>query len=378
MPCTIPIAKSIISNQIGGSGIQQESCKDKFSNMIKDCRKIALLVPNFASYSGDARVVELQAEDLLSLGKDVDIITLNQEIDSNLPVIDIGMPKSLFWQRIYRLIFPIDFIKTYRVLKDLKKYDLVISHLYPMNWLAFLAKKLYNAKYIYWYHGIPTPCLQPYHYERIYLKLFIWATKLTTLNTDLVVPVSKFARDEFKGHTGLDSMVIYNKPDLLRFNERIDRTKIREKYGLGDAPIILNVGKINPPKGAHFLVNAFNILKEKVPDAILIIVGLPTYKYYMEELKDIADNSVIFAGFVPDNELPYYYAACDIYATCSLWETYNLPAHEAQACGKPVIAFDFDFFKELLGKSSILVESKNVDKFAEACVLKLRELGRVA
>ncbi|EJG06717.1 glycosyl transferase group 1 [Methanofollis liminatans DSM 4140] len=351
---------------------------DEFLDRIKDCNKIALLVPNFASYSGDARVVELQAKDLRSLGKDVDIITFHQEIDSDLSVIEIGMPKYLFWQRIYRLIFPIDFIKINNVLKDLKDYDLIISHLYPMNWLADLAKKHHGTKYIYWYHGIPTPSLQPYLYERIYLKLFIWATKITIQNADLVVSVSKSARDEVKGYTGLDSIVIYNKTDLLRFNKQVDGTKIRERYNLGDAPVILNVGRVCPPKGADLLIRAFNLLKKRVPEAKLIIIGKPTYPYYMEELKKMADSSVIFAGFVSDEELPYYYAACDVYATGSLWEANNVPVLEAQASGKPIVAFDFNFFAEELGDNDILVDRGNVEKFAEACILKLRELGRVA
>lgn len=353
-------------------------CMNEFLNIIKDCKKIALLVPNFASYSGDARVVELQAKDLRSAGKDVDIITLHQEINSDLSVIDIGMPKSLFWQRIYRLIFPVDIIKTDKILKNLKDYDLIISHLYPMNWLAYLAKKRYGIKYIYWYHGIPTPRLQPYLYERVYLQLFIWATSITTRNVDLVVSVSKSACDEFKSYTGLDSIVIYNKTDLMRFNKQIDKTKIRDKYDLGDAPVILNVGRICPPKGADLLISAFNRLREDIVDAKLIIIGKPTYAYYMKELEEMADDSIIFAGFVSDEELPYYYAACDIYATGSLWEANNVPVLEAQACGKPVIAFDFNFFVEELGDNDILVEKGNIEKFAEACAFKLCELGRVA
>jgi len=92
----------------------------------------------------------------------------------------------------------------------------------------------------------------------------------------------------------------------------------------------------------------------------------------------MADSSVIFAGFVSDEELPYYYAACDVYATGSLWEANNVPVLEAQASGKPIVAFDFNFFAEELGDNDILVDRGNVEKFAEACILKLRELGRVA
>lgn len=345
-----------------------------FQDMVKDCKKIALLVPNFASYSGDARVVELQARELRDLGKDIDIITLHKEIDLDISIIEIGMPKSLFWQRIYRLIYPIDLIKTNKVLKILKEYDMIISHLYPMNWLASLVRRRYGIKYIHWYHGIPTPALQPYFYERIYLELFIWMTRLTIQNADLIVSVSKSARDELKDYMGLNSIVIYNKPDLSRFGEQIDRVNIRKKYNLHNAPIMLNVGRVCPPKGADHLVRAFNLVKESIPNVKLIIIGKPTYSYYMRKLKDMTDDSVIFAGFVPDEELPSYYAACDVYATCSLWETFNLPIAEAQACGKPVIAFDVGPHPEVIDNEGILVERENIDKFAEACVMKIRQI----
>jgi hypothetical protein len=47
-------------------------------------------------------------------------------------------------------------------------------------------------------------------------------------------------------------------------------------------------------------------------------------------------------------------------------------------CGKPIIAFDFDFFTGELGDNDILVERGSVEKFAQACILKLREVGRAS
>ncbi|RLA77830.1 MAG: hypothetical protein DRG33_06430 [Deltaproteobacteria bacterium] len=337
--------------------------------------KIAILVPNFSEYSGDARVAELQAEDLAKEENEVTIIALAANIkpkDAKLFV--IGMPKSLFWQRVYRLIFPLDLIKTLRWLPKLKNFDLVISHLYPMNWLAFLSKKFYKVKYTYWYHGIPTPELHSHLYERIYLNMFIFFTKITVQNVDRAVSVSKSAQKEFKKYTGVDSEVIYNHPDLKRFREGMDGSGIRKKHNLGNDPVLLNVGRVCPQKGAHLLIEAFNLIKHKIPNAKLVIVGRHTYDYYSKELKEKCDSSVIFAGYVPDEELSQYYATCDIYATCSLWEANNVPVLEVQACGKPVIAFDFEFFKEEVDENGILVEKQNVEKFAEACITKLREV----
>lgn len=337
--------------------------------------RIAILVPNFAEYSGDARVAELQAEELVEKGNDVTIFALAANIKpKNAKLFIIGMPKSLFWERVYRLILPLDLIKTLRWLPKLKNFDLVISHLYPMNWLAFLAKKLYKVKYTYWYHGIPTPELYQNLYERIYLKTFIFLTKHTVQNVDRAVSVSNAARIEFKKYTGIDSEVIYNRPDLKRFHKEIDGSEIRKKHNLGNDPVILNVGRVCPQKGAHFLIEAFKLTKQKIPNAKLVIAGKHTYNYYSKKLREMADDSVIFVGFIPDEELPYYYAACDIYATCSMWETFNIPLAEAQACGKPVVAFDIGPHPEVIDENGILVERGNIEKFAEACISKLREV----
>jgi 1,2-diacylglycerol 3-alpha-glucosyltransferase len=109
-------------------------------------------------------------------------------------------------------------------------------------------------------------------------------------------------------------------------------------------------------------------VKRAIPDAKLMIIGKPTFLEYYEELKNLSDDSVIFIDYVPNEKLPEYYAACDIYATCSYWENHNLPVLEAKMCGKPVVAFDIPAFREEVSETDILVEKGNVDQFGKACI----------
>ena len=331
--------------------------------------KIAILVPNFSEYSGDARVAELQAEELVKEGNEIVIFALDANITpKRAKLFVMGMPKSLFWQRVYRLVLPLDLIKTLRWLPKLKDFDLIISHLYPMNWFAYITKKFYKVKYTYWNHGIINPNLYPHLYGKLYIKLSNFLTKITTRNVDHVVSISKYAREEFKNYTGLESDVIYNKIDTKRFHEGIDGLKIREKYNLCGDYIILYVGRISYHKGIHLLIDAFDLIKRKIPNAKLIICGKHTFDEYSKKLKEMSTSSVIFAGYVPDGDLPFYYAACDIYATCTLWECYNLPLAEAQVCGKPVVAFDIGPHKEIINENGVLVKTGDINKFAQACV----------
>ncbi|MEK6854273.1 MAG: glycosyltransferase, partial [Nanoarchaeota archaeon] len=74
---------------------------------------------------------------------------------------------------------------------------------------------------------------------------------------------------------------------------------------------------------------------------------------------------------VADEELPAHYGACDVYVTCSMWEGFDIPIVEANACGKPAVAFRIGSHPEVLEKG-MLVEGGNVREFAAAVVKILR------
>ncbi|MFC1985404.1 glycosyltransferase family 4 protein [Chloroflexota bacterium] len=337
--------------------------------------RIAILVPNFVELDGGARVAELQVQDLAKEGNHVAVFSLNADIKpGNAALFVMGMPKSLFWRRVYRLLFPLDVPKTIRWLPKLKEFDLVVVHLYPMTWLGYLAKKLYKVKYIFWFHGIEEPWLFPHLYERVYIRMIIFFTRLTVRNVDQAISVSGFAKKKLKQYTGLDSEVVYNKIDLTHFHKGIDGSYIREQHNLRDCPIILTVGRLVPQKGLHLLIKAFHLVKDKIPEAKLMIVGDVSLEYYEKELRRISDNSVMFVGHVKSNNMPFYYAMCDVYATCSLWENHSLTVLEAQAMGKPVIAFSIEAFSEQVDSNGMLVEVGNTEQFAQVCIDKIREV----
>jgi len=336
--------------------------------------RIAILVPNFVSFDGSARDARLYSEELAREGNHVAIFTFATDIKvNNVDVFVMGMPKSSFRERVYRLLFPLDLGKMIRWLPKLKDFDIVIAYLYPLTWLSYLAKKIYKVKYTFRYCGIMDPCLFSHLYERIYMRLQILLTRLTVKNADNAIAVSKFAQKELKKYTGLDSEVIHDRIDTAAFHKGIDGAKIRERHGLGDSPVMLFVGALRPVKGAHLLVQAFSMVKQQVPTAKLVIVGKHTFGYYSKQLRQMLNDSVIFTGFIPDEELPLYYAMCDVYTTCSLWETFNRPLAEAQACGKPVVAFNMGPHPEVIDDNGILVETGNVERFAEACISKLSQ-----
>nr|WP_284444276.1 glycosyltransferase family 4 protein [Methanoculleus bourgensis] len=337
--------------------------------------RIAILCNTFSGSVGVDRVVARQAKNLSNMpGNHVTIFTLKQEMSppDNVEVRVIGMPHGFIAERLWRLSFPLNAIKIVQWLPMLKEYDIVYSHQYPLNWLAYLGKRRYGIKYIYYHHHLNPPeaydgFLQ-HAYARMLNSLTLWSAK----KADDAISISQYSRKSLLEDIGLDSTVIYDEIDLDRFHPDIDGAIIRRKHNLDNNPVMLYVGGITPPKRIKLLIEAYYIVKDTIPDIKLIIVGKGSFDGYYRDLKKMSDDSVIFTGYISDDELPYYYAGCDVYATASLWEGFNLPLVEAQACGKPVVAFDVGAHSEVVStpENGLLVPAADVSALAGA-VLKI-------
>ena len=342
--------------------------------------KTAILTPTFSRFSGPDRVVLNEAMEAAAAGKEVTIFTFrtdfnSQQLPKNVTVEALGMPKNPLLERIYRLFFFADIFKVNRIVKKLQQFDEAISFLYPMTLPAMLVKKKKpSLKYVYYDVGIAYPKLFDSILEKIYMKLFASFTKRTVKNADAAISISRFCSEELKKGTGLDSEVKYVKIDNKRFNgdvsakykKQID--SVIKTYEL-EEPVLLYVGRISPHKGVHLLLDAFKLIKEKIPSATLVVVGKHTFAKYSHQLQKTAAEigGVVFTGFIPDEDLPAFYGNCDAYVTCSMWEGFNIPIVEANACGKPAVAFRVGSHPEVL-KKGILVEEGNVKEFAAAVV----------
>ena len=338
--------------------------------------RIAHLTPTYSRANGIDRVVELLARDQTKAGNHVSILVLEADMapPENVELYVIGMPRSLFWQRVLRLIFPIDIIKAAKWVPRLKHFDTVYAHQYPMTWLAVLARRFYGIRYVYYDHGLARVEAFSSFIERFYWRVFCVLSLFTARRANEAIAISKYLQDQLARDTGLTATVVYDQIDMKRLNATDDGRTIREKYGLGGSPLILYVGRIAPSKGIHLLISAFILVRQKFDDARLIIVGRHTFPGYTVKLKEMADSSVIFAGDISDAELSFCYSACDVYATATLWEGFNLPLVEAQACGKPVVAFNLGPHPEVVqeGITGFLVQPEDIEAMADA-IVKLLE-----
>ena len=341
--------------------------------------KIAHLLPAFSAFSGIARAVYNLAKEQRIKGSEVTIFAL--EADTNPPegvaLEVVEMPRYPILQKIYRVIMPLDIYRALKWVPRLKDFDVIYGHFYPMIWLAYLAKRFYNVKFVYYDHGIPQPKLLSSFVERTYIRVITALTNWTVKRADGAVCVSQYLQQELNKKTGLATEVVYHKIDGSRFRRGLDGLRVRDKHNLGNRPLILYVGRISPHKGCHLLIGAFSLVRRQFTEARLLMVGKYTFPLadYYNKLTEMGGDSVIFTGYVADEELPFYYAACDVYATGTMWEGFNFPLVEAQACGKPVVAFNLGPHPEVVqdGVTGFLVPPEDTNALAEAMVRLLQD-----
>jgi len=357
--------------------LQRENIIEVVSQLLGEQRRcnIAIFVSKFSKFEGAGFVAWQQAKDLLANGYNVTIFTFESDFDSfhDIKIVQLQpnpIKKNSIVSNFYRAFFSFNVFAILRLIFLLRDFDLVIVHQGNLAPLAYLCKRFWKTKVIFWNHHVGEPIfrLTPLDIARLfYTRIFSLIYWRLIKSFDLIVSVSHFSRKMLKEKTGLDSIVIYNKINLQKFKKGLDGTIIRKKHQIEKEPVILYVGRIAPHKGIHYLIEAFKLAKSFYPSAKLIIVGKSYHDKYFHKLKKIANASVIFAGAVDEKELPLYYAACDVYATCSLFEGFNLTLVEAQACGKPVVAFDIAPHREIV-KNGFLVEKGNINEFAKMLI----------
>jgi phosphatidylinositol alpha-1,6-mannosyltransferase len=221
----------------------------------------------------------------------------------------------------------------------------------------------HQADVVLFGHGLPAPLIGPeisargYPYVVLTHGTELWLARSPVLAAAMwramsearaVTAVSEYLARAVRRITpeGVAVTVLHPGVDTRRFAPAVEGAGVRERHGLQGKAVIMCVSRLVPRKGQDVLIRGMKQLRRSVPDATLLIVGDGPFRVTLETLAaEAPSGSVIFAGQVPDHDLPAHYAACDVFAMpCrTRWaglevEGFGIVFLEAAAAGRAVVA----------------------------------------
>lgn len=209
--------------------------------------------------------------------------------------------------------------------------------------------------------------------NRLYLN---WAVRHSLQSADRVIAISESTKRDlvtFFGAAPDNISVVYCglDPAFSVGHDRAEIDLLRARRHLPEH-FILFVGTIEPRKNVARLIRAFARAKRTahLPHA-LVLVGARGWKY--AEVDAVIEqegmvNDVIFAGYVPQEELPIWYHAADLFVYPSLYEGFGLPPLEAMASGTPVVTSSASSLPEVVGDAALIVAPDDETALADAII----------
>ncbi len=193
------------------------------------------------------------------------------------------------------------------------------------------------------------------HWLNVTIRKYIERRALQV--SDTVTVLSDYTRKKLIETHSLSPEMIRVIPggvDLDKFRPTTDKNADRKCLGLPqDRILLLTVRNLVPRMGLENLLRAFKNVRDSEPRVCLVIGGqgslLGKLKILSEDLHISRD--VIFAGFIPEAQLPCYYGASDFFILPTIeLEGFGLITLEALASGIPVLGTPIGGTLEILNR----------------------------
>jgi len=244
-------------------------------------------------------------------------------------------------------------------------YDIIhIHHPDPMACLALFLSGYKGKVVLHWHSDI----LKQRTLLKLYAPLQNWLIKRADIivgTTPVYVTESPFLQ---KVQHKIDYIPIGVLP-VQAVTEKI--VAIKERYK--DKHIIFSLGRLVDYKGYEYLIRAAQYLD----NSFQIVIGgkgplQESLRALIVELE--VEDRVTLLGFLPDEDVPAYHAAADIFCLSSIWKTeaFAIVQIEAMSCAKPIVSTHIPgsgvSWVNEDGVSGLVVERENPEALAQACM----------
>lgn len=182
---------------------------------------------------------------------------------------------------------------------------------------------------------------------------------------DIIITISNSIQSELCRETKIP---VYNWGESISkiydLHNYVFDNSVLNKYGLHERNYLITVSTIEPRKNVQYLLELWKNLYKQNLSLKLVFVGRngweenSIYSHFSADIKD----SVIFTGYVDNDELINLYHYSKSFILLSLYEGFGRTPLEALACGANVIVSDIPSFRENLGEIGKYVTLNNRDK----------------
>lgn len=128
--------------------------------------------------------------------------------------------------------------------------------------------------------------------------------------------------------------------------------------------------------GHELLIDVFTLVKKRIPDVQLEILGDGPPRNHLEELvRQRKLEGIHFRGNIPHNKVPKLIQNADIFVHCSRYESFGIALVEAMAAGLPVVAFSVGGIPEVVPdkKAGFLLPYGDIQSFADRIIQLLAD-----
>lgn len=248
------------------------------------------------------------------------------------------------------------------------KYDVVHIHAEgpaAMSWLP----KIKGKKVIVTVHGLDWARAKWGGFATKYIK---WGEKQAVKHADEIIVLSRGVQDYFEKTYGRKTVFIPNGVSLPSFQPA---RKIIERWGLNCDSYVLFLGRIVPEKGLRYLVEAWKGIK--TDKKLVIAGGSSDTETFMNELKEMAGDDVVFTGFQQGQVLEELYSNAYIYCLPSDLEGMPLSLLEAMSYGNCCLVSDIPECTEVVEDKAAVFKHSDVNELKKTLQELLDDPGLV-
>jgi glycosyltransferase involved in cell wall biosynthesis len=150
----------------------------------------------------------------------------------------------------------------------------------------------------------------------------------------------------------------------------LDKINCRKQLGIDPGKFVIHFNRhFEPVYGIDTLLEGYRIFASKKDDVLLLMVSSGSLKGKIEKfLKDnVLGSKVNIIGGIPNNKMPLYLSASDVYLSTSISDGTSLSLLEAIAMGLGLIVTDVPALKYwITEKNGILVQRNSPSQVAGA------------